>query len=64
MAIGKDKVRMQIVVTKEMAEQIDEQSKKLGISKSAMSNLLLTRGIMGIDLLVNNVKDKGSRRKL
>jgi len=49
MALGKEKCRVQVIVSKEMSDKIDLYSSKMGLSRSALCCQFIGQGIMGYD---------------
>ena len=47
--IGKNKVRLQVVVSEEMAKKIEMYSGKMGISRSSLCSQFIGQAIMGYD---------------
>lgn len=49
MAIGKDRTKIVITVSTDMANRIDLYCQKMGVSRSALCGMLIGQGIMGYD---------------
>lgn len=49
MAIGKDRAKIVITVSTDMANRIDLYCQKMGVSRSALCGMLIGQGIMSYD---------------
>lgn len=45
----KEKIRIQVIVSKEMAERIDFYANKMGLSRSALCCQFIGKSVMGYD---------------
>lgn len=50
MAVSDDKKRVQITLSKEVLEKLDEAAKRAGVSKSALASVAVTEWIAGKQL--------------
>lgn len=42
-------MRVQVSLSQEMVEKVDDYAKKIGVSRSALCSLLIGQGVLGFD---------------
>jgi len=61
MPAGKEKARIQVIVSKEIAERIDFYANKMGLSRSALCCQFIGQSVMGYDKAFEMVTEMGTQ---
>jgi len=59
MALGKNRTKLVITVSTDMANRIDLYCEKMGVSRSALCGMIIGQGIMGYDKSFDVIEKMG-----